>query len=221
MRAAMRHSYLLLLLLFFQLSCAKSDDYTCCHATGDTASTHRDTGDSETTDTITIEWGDTTVADTMVKPWMPMVAQWPSRYDTWDGHFVLFADSLSPRVVELTLLSLRDWSKIMSANSDDHPTQAADTAARYVEYGLSGWSIPTETEARRMKSDLEVAVLNARLKVLGVDTIRTQSGSSNARYLCEEAAKTFSLADNTNITSAGSKTRYRLRLITTQQVARQ
>ena len=104
---------------------------------------------------------------------------------------MMFVDSLSPRVAELTLLSQRDWDKILSANSEQ-PQQAADTAAHYTENGLSGWSIPSETQSRRITE---------------TDPIHVSDGSSNARYLCEEAVKTFSFAENTNIATAGAKTK--------------
>ena len=183
----------------------------------DTTPPSTDNGDPEITDSIPLENPDT--IDSLITPDLPRVTRWPQQFETWDGHFVIFTDSLSPQVAELTLLSRSEWKSILSANSSDS-TQATDTATHYIEYTLTDWTIPTEAQARRMKSDLDPSDLNAHLKALSLDTMRTKSGSSNARYLCEEATKTFSLAENSNITSAGAKTKYRLRLLTTQRVAR-
>ena len=175
--------------------------------------------DVETIDTISLEIIDTLSADSLVVLGMPLVARWPLQYEVWDGHFVMFVDTLSSRVAELTLLSLKDWGKILSANSEQ-PLQAIDTATHYIEYGLSGWSIPSETQAQRIRAEIAPYEMNHHLAEIHVDTMHVKEGMSNARYLCAEAAKTYSLAENTKITTAGAKTKYRLRLIKTQRVAR-
>ncbi|MDO4949718.1 MAG: hypothetical protein Q4E55_06070 [Bacteroidales bacterium] len=51
------------------------------------------------------------------------------------------------------------------------------------------------------------------------DDIQATEGSSNACYLCDEATKTFSFAENTKTTKAGAKTKYHLRLIYMQRMA--
>lgn len=176
-------------------------------------------GDVEIIDSISFDWSDTTYIDSLITPDMPLVNRWPMQYECFDGHFVIFSDSLSQRVAELTLMSLTDWSKIMSSYSET-PEAASDTATHYVEFGLSGWSIPSEDVARRMKEELSPDEMNFELSVLYGDAIRVTEGSSNARYLCEKAEKTFSFAENTKITKAGAKTKYRLRLVRTIRVAR-
>lgn len=176
-------------------------------------------GDVEIIDSISLDWSDTAYIDSLVTPDMPLVNRWPMQYECFDGHFVIFTDSLSPRVAELTLMSLTDWAKIMSSYSET-PEAASDTAAHYVEFGLAGWTIPTETMARRMKDELTSDEMNVELAAMYGDEIRVTEGSSNARYLCEEAEKTFSFAENTKITKAGAKTKYRLRLVRIIRVAR-
>lgn len=175
--------------------------------------------DVETIDTISLEIIDTLSYDSLVVSGMPVVPRWPLQYEVWDGHFVMFVDFLSPRVAELTLLSQRDWGKILSANSEQ-PLQATDTAAHYIEYGLSDWSIPFEEQAKRIRDEITPREMNQHLAETHADTMHVKDGSSNARYLCNEAAKTFSLAENTKISTAGAKTKYRLRLVKSQRVAR-
>lgn len=175
--------------------------------------------DVETIDTISLELIDTLSYDSLVVPGIPLLPRWPLQYEVWDGHFVMFVDSLSPRVAELTLLSLKDWGKILSANSEQ-PLQATDTAAHYIEYGLSDWSIPSEEQAKRIRDEIVPHEMNQHLAETHADTMHVKDGSSNARYLCNEAAKTFSLAENTKISTAGAKTKYRLRLVKSQRVAR-
>lgn len=179
----------------------------------------RTASDVEIIDTISIELDDTVPVDSLITPGMPLVNRWPMQYECFDGHFVIFADSLSSRVAELTLMSLTDWAKIMSAYSET-PEVASDTAKCYTEFGLAGWTIPTETMARRMKEELSPDEMNVELAAMYGDEVHVTDGSSNARYLCEEAEKTFSFAENTKITKAGAKTKYRLRLVHTIRVAR-
>lgn len=179
----------------------------------------RTASDVEIVDSISIELDNPVGLDSLVTPGMLVVNRWPMQYECFDGHFVIFADSLSPKVAELTLMSLTDWSKIMSSYSET-PEAASDTAAHYVEFGLAGWTIPTETMARRMKDELTSDEMNVELAAMYGDEIRVTEGSSNARYLCEKAEKTFSFAENTKITKAGAKTKYRLRLVQTIRVAR-
>ena len=209
---------ILIATLFLLVSCAKEETESLSDPSA-RPDTPYAPSDVETIDTISLEIIDTLLADSLVVPGMPLVTRWPLQYEVWDDHFVMFVDSLSPRVAELTLLSQRDWDKILSANSEQ-PQQAADTAAHYTENRLSGWSIPSETQARRMKAGIDPEEMNHHLTESHIDTMHVKDGTSNARYLCAEAAKTYSLAENTKITTAGAKTKYRLRLIKTQRVAR-
>ncbi|MCQ2330258.1 MAG: hypothetical protein MJZ93_06865 [Paludibacteraceae bacterium] len=173
--------------------------------------------DVEIIDSIPLDWKG--VSDSLIFPGIPFVNRWPAQYECFDGHFVIFVDSLSNSVAELTLLSLSDWDKIMSANGDK-PDDASDIAIRYDEFGLTGWMIPSETLARKMKEGLNVDDMNVELATMYGDEIHVTDGSSNARYLCEEAEKTFSFAENTKITNAGAKTKYRLRLVHAIRIAR-
>ena len=209
---------ILIATLFLLVSCAKEETESLSDPSA-RPDTPYAPSDVETIDTISLEIIDTLLADSLVVPGMPLVTRWPLQYEVWNGHFVMFVDSLSPRVAELTLLSQRDWDKILSANSEQ-PQQAADTAAHYTENGLSGWSIPSETQSRRMKAGIDPEEMNRYLTETETDPIHVSDGSSNARYLCEEAVKTFSFAENTNMATAGAKTKYRLRLVKKQRVAR-
>lgn len=182
-----------------------------------TAERRKTISDVEIIDSIPLDWEG--VSDSLIVPGIPFVNRWPAPYECFDGHFVIFVDSLSKSVAELTLLSLSDWDKIMSANSDK-PNEASDIAIRYDEFGLTGWMIPSETMARKMKEQLSTDDMNVELAAMYGDEVHVTDGSSNARYLCEKAEKSFSFAGNTKITNAGAKTKYRLRLVHTIRVAR-
>lgn len=58
--------------------------------------------------------------------------------------------------------------------------------------------------------------LNALLLALEASELHLTDGTTNVRYLCEDATRTFSFAPSTTISTAGTKaTNYRLRLVKT------
>lgn len=136
----------------------------------------------------------------------------------WQGHVVAFVDTLAGGTIELILVSLVDYDKIYSASST---SANFDTLVRnYQEYDISDWHIPTESEARRLKSayndsDSSLSRINALFRSQDADTIASVKGAQAVRYLCQDATKTYSHHTVTNVTNAGSSTKYRLRLVHT------
>ena len=159
---------------------------------------------------------DTVSADSVpeVRDTLTMVAP----CSIWQGHVVVFVDTVAGGYMDLTLISLRDWDKIYSANS---PNANFDTIVRmYAENGISQWSIPTETQARRLKASYNddstrntLIPLNSVLQSVQADTIATVKGAQKIRYLCQEATKSYSHGAGTNVTNAGVSTKYHLRLV--------
>lgn len=136
----------------------------------------------------------------------------------YGNHVIAFVDTLSDRTRQLTLLSLYDWDKVPSSLSGN-PLADALTAF-YQEYELSDWRIPSEEEARRLKalyndSDLSLMRLNEVFREQDADTIALHKGAQYVRYLCHDATKTYSFHKPSNVTTAGSATTYRLRLVKT------
>lgn len=142
----------------------------------------------------------------------------PQKCSIWRGHFVALVDSISPREAYLTLLSLRDWPGMVSASNANAPTQASDTADSYSEAALDSWHIPSEEQARRLKSAYPqgsalLRQANDLFLSLGADTISLQTNSAKSRYLCQQATKSFSFCTGTNLTNAGATIKtYHLRL---------
>ena len=97
---------ILIATLFLLVSCAKEETESLSDPSA-RPDTPYAPSDVETIDTISLELDDTLSHDSLVVPGMPLVTRWPLQYEVWDGHFVMFVDSLSPRVAELTLLSVR------------------------------------------------------------------------------------------------------------------
>ena len=80
---------------------------------------------------------------------------------------------------------------------------------------MKDWAVPTEEQARALKKQYggNFEELNLLIEQQQGDTLHVYTSSSNARYLCEEGTKTFNFAANGSITSAGTSTKYRLRLV--------
>lgn len=169
-----------------------------------------------------------------------IVATLPTPCSIWRDHVVVLTapiDKTNTPEALITLISLCDWANLPSAHNEHAPTLAATIAQGYQEYDLTNWRIPTVAEAKALKAAYTPAQapdqsldhpsgqvlgvqdfesINALLRNLEASELHLSEGATNARYLCEEAQKTFSFAPNTTISTAGTKaTTYRLRLVKT------
>ena len=138
----------------------------------------------------------------------------------WQNHIVASVTELNETQWSVYLLSREEKEEVPSAlSADDNPNAAMEYAASYVEDGISGWSVPTTAEAQMLQQCLGGETL------IGLNEILTQEGLSpfldyepgssteKARYLCDAAKKSFSMAGNTAPSKAGEKKKYRLRLV--------
>lgn len=128
---------------------------------------------------------------------------------TDDGH-LLIDDSL--------YLSVYEVRNVLSAYSDS-PKEALEKAEKYEEGNMkNGWRIPTEKEVNYLLGmyashtfyygDEPLPVLNRALEAWEYDLL-----SFDYRYLCAEGQKTFCFEAGKNISKAGTKSYYRLRLV--------
>lgn len=131
----------------------------------------------------------------------------------WNGHAVA-SEKRTDSGVELLLLSLYEWADMPSANHLTDSTLVGIIANGYQEMDLCEWHVPTQEEAKYLKTAYESGLdSHERLnEILMSNEALVVSG--NARYLCNEGRKSFSFASGTSITNAGSKIKtYRLRLV--------
>lgn len=154
-----------------------------------------DDGDIEETDTL----------DAVVTGFF--VTTMPKAGEEWNGHVVAYVadDGLS------LLLSRAEWQDVPSALNIDNPNAAIKIARQYNEGGIDRWTIPTREEARLLRAmwmPPMLDVINGALTQIGSNALVTTD-----RYLCESGSYTFSFADNTSVSKAGTKKGYRLRLV--------
>ncbi len=146
------------------------------------------------------------------------VSSVPSDGDIWNGHVIaaIDQDETSATTYNAVLISLEGWTDVASANNETDPTAAVAIAEDYEEGGLSGWGIPSRSDAVLLyniySSDANNTVLNSNIVSCGGTGVIVTNGSSNARYLCDEGKYTFSFRTST-ISQAGAKTKYYLRLV--------
>ena len=112
--------------------------------------------------------------------------------------------------------ALHDYYPVMSAYAA--PELLAEYVATYTEGDLKNWRIPTEDEARFMKEIFATTSIADKTSPtywlnIALANIQADLLDTSMRYLCEDGTKTFRFYPNTNITKAGSKTKYRLRLV--------
>ncbi len=141
------------------------------------------------------------------------VTKLPGNCTIWQNHLVAWVDTLTETEATATLLSLYEWGNMPSANHTTYPDMAQQTANDYLEGDLSNWSIPTSDQAKRLKvlyaTDMpQYRNLNELLRSLVGDVMVEKNGNDNARYLCDEDKKTFSLVPGTSISAGGTKAQY-------------
>ena len=115
----------------------------------------------------------------------------------------------------MLLLGLREMKNVFAPAAEGHETQMQYSVQAYFENDMKDWAVPTEEQARALKKQYggNFDELNLLIEQQKGDTLHVYTSSSNARYLCEEGTKTFNFAANGSITSAGTSTKYRLRLV--------
>lgn len=167
------------------------------------------------------------------------VAAFPKAGSMWNGHLVAYVyaddgtsaildeDELTDREsVNLLLLSLNEWTGVVSANHEDDPEAAITIARDYTEGDLSGWKIPTSAEAKNLKSlysatNETLTSLNATLETNGgTSIVPLDAKGENLRYLCEDATYTYAWKTSASLTKAGATVKYSLRLVNHVRVTR-
>ena len=143
------------------------------------------------------------------------VAAIPEPSSVWNGHIVALVDNATSTEADVLLLGLREMKNVFAPAAEGHETQMQDSVHAYFENDLKDWSVPSEEQARALKKQYggNFDELNLLIEQQQGDTLHVYTSSSNARYLCEEGTKTFNFAENGSITSAGTSTKYRLRLV--------
>ncbi len=143
------------------------------------------------------------------------VASIPEPSSVWNGHIVALVDNATSTEADVLLLGLREMKNVFAPAAEGHETQMQDSVQAYFENDMKGWAVPTEEQARALKKQYggNFDELNLLIEQQQGDTLHVYTSSSNARYLCEEGTKTFNFAENGSITSAGTSTKYRLRLV--------
>lgn len=149
-------------------------------------------------------------------------------YDAKDHAIILLSHNDDGKDHAL-FVSLCEWHDVASALSDEGGQQAQKLAETYSEGGVRGWRMPTRDEAQTLHDLYECGVkddgtlvsdtlkaLNARIESLrgvGLRVWERRNSLPAYRYLCEDGTHTFSLKENTKVSTAGKKSLYHLRLV--------
>jgi len=143
------------------------------------------------------------------------VSQLPQQGQAWNGHVVALVENATATEADILLWSLTEYRDVYAPKAEGHATDMQTLVNAYVENELDNWTVPTAEQAKSLRKEYggNFDDLNSVIETLGGTLITLSTASNNARYLCEEGTKTFNLAENGSITSAGTSVKYRLRVV--------
>lgn len=137
----------------------------------------------------------------------------PRTCSLWSNHVVIFSeeDDEYDGAYFVVLLARNEFSSVCSANNTEKPTHAYDLTSHYSEEDITGWSVPSVDIAEVIidlygGADGEADALNTLLEGYTVVSVNNE-----VRYLCDDAKKSFSLAEGTKMAAAGATKTYSLR----------
>ena len=140
----------------------------------------------------------------------------------WNNHIVVDVQVASDKqTATLLLFSLADWNDLTSALNETNSTKAFSYASQYVEFDLGEWRIPTADEAKILyrQYNNNVELFEDLLETADANELTlTYKNGDPARYLCQDAEKSYCFMNN-RVTPAGSKKEdYYLRLVRSVQI---
>lgn len=149
------------------------------------------------------------------------VSALPTAMTLWNGHVVIDVyDVVEKSSASLLLMSLVDYGSLTSAYNEATPDMAENMARGYKEYDITQWTIPTEEQARILRSAYvsDPDTFDDLLDRATADpVVFVDDKGTNLRYLCDEARKTYSFKSGSSYNSikdAGMTVKtYRLRLV--------
>ena len=136
-----------------------------------------------------------------------------------DVHVIAISDTVASDKVDVIYISLNEWSNMTSTFSPMSAQEARDIANSYYEGTVTGWHIPTLSEAIRLKAYYDanphkLDELNSRLGAMGAQPLSLVGTSGETyRYLCAGGDSTFSMRKGYATLKAGATVKYHLRLV--------
>lgn len=168
-------------------------------------------GESENVD---FEFGSTVQSDDENNGSNTEPSDLPEVGSFWNGALVADVGETDESGTEVLLMSLDEWAVLTS--------EANDAASGYNVNGISEWRLPTYEEAQQLKSvfsDDKRLSLNERIAAYSSGLVGLNGVE---RYLCLKAGVFYSFAfvGGTNISKAGEKKTYRVRLVKSYRIKR-
>ena len=125
-----------------------------------------------------------------------------------DVHLPALSEDLGNGSVRYLFISLTEWSNIvLSATSK---SSLLDTVASYKEFSMTGWRLPSKEDAQIIRSSVypRLDSFNSEISSLGGTPL-----SGTVRYLCASFDSTYAFKEKSNVSKAGQKTGYSIRLV--------
>jgi hypothetical protein len=125
-----------------------------------------------------------------------------------NAHMPVLSEDLGNGSVRYMLVSLTEWSDIvLSATSGSSLVETVDS---YREGSMTGWHLPSKDEAQIIRSSVlpRLDTFNSDISSLGGTPL-----SGTVRYLCASFDSTYAFKEKSNVSKAGQKTGYSIRLV--------
>lgn len=139
------------------------------------------------------------------------VAALPAACSKWNNHIVAWVENVTATEEDAYLISTGEYSNVHCANHASYPREATNYAANYNEGGMTGWSIPTRSQAEEFVSRYYSDYLEPLNEL--IENVNGVTITQGRRYLCEDAKYAFTISSRPNFGSAGATTTYYLRFI--------
>lgn len=142
----------------------------------------------------------------------PSTNDFPEPGTIYKGFFVVGLSNVTSTTATAMLMSLKDWSNMISAKNSEYDDDAQTIANGYSEGVVNQWMIPDSDDAAVLKelfTQKSITALNAVITAAGGDAV-----DGEARYLCDEALKTFGFTSGSISYGGTTKSDYHLRLVT-------
>lgn len=137
----------------------------------------------------------------------------PKACSLWENHVVLFSEEDDEYCGAwfVMLLARNEFTKVCSAKNATNPSHAEMLTSSYCEENIKGWEIPSEDIAQLFNATYAIGTDGFRALNNVLSDYTPLSSSTDVRYLCEEAEKSFSLSPSTKYSAAGAVKTYNLR----------
>ena len=133
----------------------------------------------------------------------------------WNGCLVALVSNATTTSADLLLFSPDEWTGLPAAS-------APAAVAAYKHNGWTDWRIPTQDEAKLLKSTFGMkGTFDKANKALVEAELSPLSNADDIRYLCNEGLHSYRFDYGSSVTAAGDKRTYNMRAVRAMHITKE